>query len=80
MGSAGWRCPGALSSRLAPCFPNRLRPGLTNDGSGFCVRALWHHCFAAAYANIGLEPRQSISHRPPMQAASAYVPDRYMRL
>jgi hypothetical protein len=70
MGAAGWRCLGALSNRLPPCFPNRLRPGLTNDGSGFCVRALWHHCFAAVYVNIGFESGQSISHRTPMRAAA----------
>jgi len=71
MGTAGWRCLGALSRRLAPCFPNRLGlgPGPANDGSGFCVR----YCTTVLQPSMqtfGIESSQGISRRPRMRAAA----------
>jgi hypothetical protein len=49
---------GALSSCDAPCYPNRLRPGLANQA---LTPAPLHHCFAAAQANLGNEAKHKLA-------------------
>jgi len=45
---------GALSLVLAPCYPNRLRPGLANDA---LAPAPLHYGLAAAQTNLGDESK-----------------------
>jgi hypothetical protein len=49
---------GALSLVLAPCYPNRLRPGLASEA---LAPAPLHHCFAAAQANLGNEAKHKLA-------------------
>ena len=79
MGTAGWRCLGPLSRRLAPCFPNRPRPGPANDGSGCCVR----YCTTVLQPpmqTLGFESSQCLSRRTPMRAAALMSRNRCLGL
>lgn len=79
MDTAGWRCMGALSRRLAPCFPNRLSTRAASDGSGFYLR----YCTTVLQPpmqTLGFDSSQSISRHPPMPAAALMSRDRCLRL